>query len=202
MTAWTDLRRILCVRLDNMGDVLMTTPAMRALKRQRADRHLTLLASPSGASLAPYLEDVDEVISHWAPWVKRPESESHRGSCDALVADLRRRNFDGAVIFTVYSQSALPAAVACHLAGIPRVLAHVRENPYALVPDWVKETDDGEQSRHEVRRQLDLVASVDAYCADERLGFRTRLQDQVQMRAALHQCGMPAGSSWIVVHTG
>ena len=27
---WEEARNILCVRLDNMGDVLMTTPAIRA----------------------------------------------------------------------------------------------------------------------------------------------------------------------------
>lgn len=29
---WAQARRILCVRLDYMGDVLMCTPAMRALR--------------------------------------------------------------------------------------------------------------------------------------------------------------------------
>src|SRR5690606_15912156 len=70
---WADVRRILCVRLDNMGDVLMTTPALRALKRQRPGRRLTLLASPSGAALAPHLEDVDEVMAYRVPWVKHAD---------------------------------------------------------------------------------------------------------------------------------
>jgi ADP-heptose:LPS heptosyltransferase len=29
---WQRARRVLCVRLDQLGDVLMTTPAIRALK--------------------------------------------------------------------------------------------------------------------------------------------------------------------------
>ena len=29
---WEDARNLLCVRLDSLGDVLMTTPAIRALK--------------------------------------------------------------------------------------------------------------------------------------------------------------------------
>lgn len=199
LASWAGLRRILCVRLDNMGDVLMTTPAMRALKRQCPERHLTLLASPSGAALAPYLEDVDEVMARWVPWVKRPDEENE--PCDDLIAGLRHGNFDAAVIFTVYSQSALPAALACHLAGIPRVLAHVRENPYELVGDWVKETEPERGVRHEVRRQLDLVASVGAQCADVSLCFRTRSKDRARMRAALQARGVRA-DSWVVIHTG
>lgn len=200
MTAWASLRRIACIRLDNMGDVLMTTPALRALKRQCPGRHLTLLTSASGAALAPHLEDVDEVIAHGAPWVK--QAEKGGACCEALIADLRRGSFDAAVIFTVYSQSALPAALACHLAGIPRVLAHVRENPYELVSDWIRETEPQRGIRHEVQRQLDLVASVGARCADARLAFATRPADRERMRSALREAGVPSGSSWIVVHSG
>ena len=50
---WRNAPHVLCVRLDSMGDVLMTTPAMRALKqmplRGALPRRLTLLTSKSGA---------------------------------------------------------------------------------------------------------------------------------------------------------
>src|SRR5690606_14548711 len=52
---WSDAKRILCVRLDNLGDVLMTTPALRALKASAPGRHLTLLASRAGAAAAQYI---------------------------------------------------------------------------------------------------------------------------------------------------
>src|SRR5699024_12371733 len=67
---WSNARRILCVRLDNIGDVLMSTPAIRALRHAIPDAHISLLASRAGASLAPFLPDVDDVIAHDAPWVK------------------------------------------------------------------------------------------------------------------------------------
>ncbi len=70
---------------------------------------------------------------------------------------MRHGGFDAAVIFTVYSQSPLPAAMLCYLAGIPRRLAHCRENPYALLSDWLREPEPQQRTRHEVERQLDLV---------------------------------------------
>src|SRR5690554_1574110 len=106
---WKEARRILCIRLDNMGDVLMSTPALRALKESKSNCHLTLLASRAGAALAPHLADVDEVLTYDAPWVK---SDAHSELADRQILDqLRAARFDAAVIFTVYSQSPLPAAL-------------------------------------------------------------------------------------------
>jgi len=196
---WPVARNVLCVRLDNMGDVLMSTPAMRALKRQAPGRRLTLLASPSGALLAPHLADVDDVLVHEAAWVKNEGAGNEAGL--ALIETLRDRRFDAAVIFTVYSQSALPAALLCHLAGIPLVLGHARENPYRLLSTWVPETEPQERVRHEVQRQLDLVASVGARCDDTRLAFATRARDRVRMRAVLRESGVRQ-DGWIVAHCG
>ena len=58
-TEWASARNLLCIRLDNMGDVLMTTPAMKALRESAPGRRLTLLASASGTALAPHLDCVD-----------------------------------------------------------------------------------------------------------------------------------------------
>jgi ADP-heptose:LPS heptosyltransferase len=72
----------------------------------------------------------------------------------------------------VYSQSALPAAYLCYVAGIPRRLAHCRENPYHLLTHWVPDPEPASTVRHEVRRQLDLVAAVGCSTANEKLSFQ------------------------------
>ena len=51
---WSQARNILCVRLDALGDVLMTTPALRALKTSHPGRRITLLTSPAGAEAAAH----------------------------------------------------------------------------------------------------------------------------------------------------
>ena len=61
-TKWNRAKRLLCVRLDSIGDVLMTTPAIRALKEGGADREITLLTSASGASVAKLIPQIDEVL--------------------------------------------------------------------------------------------------------------------------------------------
>ncbi len=126
---WAGARKILCVRLDALGDVLMTTPALRALKEARSGRWITLLTSPAGAEAAALLPSVDEVIVYEAPWMKATAHRSDSRADHALVKRLRDDHFDAAAIFTVYSQNPLPAAMLCTLADIPLRLAHCRENP-------------------------------------------------------------------------
>ena len=132
---WDRARRILCVRLDAMGDVLMTTPALRALKG--SGRHLTLLTSPSGAAAAALVPEVDDVIVHEAPWLKATPHRADARPESAMIERLREGRFDAAVIFTVFSQNPLPSALLCWMAEIPSRLAHCRENPYQLLTDWV-----------------------------------------------------------------
>src|SRR4051794_8626220 len=72
---WTGLRRILAVRLDAAGDVLMTSPALRALRTSGVE-HLALLTSPSGAAAARLLPELDEVIEYEAPWMKASDARS------------------------------------------------------------------------------------------------------------------------------
>jgi len=158
---WAKARRILCVRLDALGDVLMCTPAMRALKEAVPGRSLTLLTSAAGAAAAPFIPEIDDAIVHAAPWMKLEQPAGPDELC-ALAAALAARRFDAAVVFTTYTQSALPAAMLCWLAGIPLRLAHCRENPYHLLTDWIEDLEPHTLVRHEVQRQLALVRHAGA----------------------------------------
>jgi lipopolysaccharide heptosyltransferase II len=200
--AWRKVRRLLVVRLDNLGDLLMTTPAIAALRTDLPQARITLLASAAGAKLGPHLDDIDDLIVHDASWVAHaapaaPEAER------ALLTQLARRAFDGAVIFTVCTQSALPAALLLRLAGIPLRLAHARENPYALLSDCVREPDlDLATARHEVRRQLDLVGHVGFRVGDERLRFALRPIDVRSLAQRLCRHDIDPRRPLVVLHPG
>src|SRR4051794_31746416 len=100
--SWSHVERILCVRLDALGDVLMTTPALRALKETRPGRKLTLLTSPAGAEAAALIPAVDHVIVYDAPWMKATAPREDSRPDRAMVQNLSQAGFDAAVIFTVY----------------------------------------------------------------------------------------------------
>jgi lipopolysaccharide heptosyltransferase II len=168
---WRRAQRVLGVRLDAMGDVIMTGPALRALKESAPGRHITLLTSPSGAEAARLMPCVDEIVVYEAPWMKAGMPTDSSAIDRLTIDDLRAMRFDAAVIFTVYSQNPLPAALLCYLADIPLRCAYCRENPYRLVTDWVRESEPDGCVRHEVRRQLDLVGIIGASTGNEQLSL-------------------------------
>lgn len=201
MQSWQRAERILCIRLDYLGDVLMTTPAIRALRESMPGRHITLLTSGGGAAVARHVPEIDDAIVYAAPWLK--SSTAHERQEDlAMIERLAAARYDAAVIFTVYSQNPLPAAMLCYLAGIPLRLAHCRENPYQMLTDWVRETEPEAGVRHEVQRQLDLVATVGARSPNKRLSFRVESEDRRAIRERLSTLGIRDDSRWIVLHPG
>ena len=197
---WADARRVLCIRLDSVGDVLMTTPAIRALRRSVADREVTLLTSTAGAQVAALIPEIDRTLVFDAPWMKSTGNEPTQDF--AILDRLRDGRFDAAIVFTVYSQNPLPAAYLAHLAAIPLRLAHCRENPYQLLTDWVPETEPQQQVRHEVRRQLDLVAATGARADDERLSLRVPAAARQRVDARLASLGRTPSRPLVLVHPG
>jgi lipopolysaccharide heptosyltransferase II len=137
-----------------------------------------------------------------APWLKATPPRASAVHELAMVATLARARFDAAVVFTVYSQNPLPSALLCFLAGIPRRLAYCHENPYQLLTDWIPDPEPTRQIRHEVRRQLDLVAAVGYATSDERLSIRVPSEASARVRTLLADIGLHERWPWVVLHAG
>ncbi len=152
---WQTVKKVLLVRLDNLGDVLLTTPAFHAVKAALPDASLTLLASSIGAQVAALNPDIDDVIVYPAPWMdpwrKMPQDSERE---QRMIAELKARRFDGAIIFTSFRQSPLPSAYLCYLADIPLRVAASIDGPGSLLTTRHKHPD---VIIHEVEHNLDLV---------------------------------------------
>lgn len=210
MSTWNTAQNILCIRLDTIGDVIMTTPAIRMLKASYPGRRITLMTSSAGAAVAPLIPDLDDWIVYDAPWLKATAPRSNSAPEFAMIEQLRHAQFDAAVIFTVYSQNPLASAFLCYMADIPLRLAHCHENPYQLLTHWVKDPEPDQFIRHEVRRQLDLVASLAEQVDDRSLpdsipdGMLLRISDATlhQVQALLSKIGINLHRPWVVIHPG
>lgn len=200
ISGWDQCRRILCIRPDNMGDLLMSTPAIRALKNT-FNCHITILTSVVAEGIAAYLPEIDEVISFDFPWVKNDalfDDQAFAG----LIKRLQSENFDAAVIFSVYSQNPLPSAIVAFMAGIPLRLGYCRENPYTLLTDWVPDKEPYTFIRHQVRRDLDLVSTIGASITDEGLSLNVTETKWDQLNQKIINAGSDLSKPWLLFHPG
>ncbi|MFZ7124656.1 MAG: lipopolysaccharide heptosyltransferase II [Desulfobacterales bacterium] len=101
----------LLVRVPNwIGDAVMSTPALGALRDHYPGSEITIAAPPAVSELFRYHPDVDHVIVF-------DKARTHRGIAGRLrfCRDLQARRFDIAVLL----QNAIEAAIVTAIAGIP-----------------------------------------------------------------------------------
>jgi lipopolysaccharide heptosyltransferase II len=199
MNSWESVKNILVVRLDNMGDLLMSSPAINALKKTFACR-ITLLTSSMAEPMAKHIASVDKVIVFDVPWVKT-ERVNDANAFFETTRKIKENGFDAAVIFSVFSQNPLPAALLITLAGIPRRLAYCRENPYGLLTDWIPDPEPFDLVRHQVKRDLDLVHYIGASGSDD-IAIDLPLYAELTLVEKMTSAGVDVNRPWILFHPG
>jgi lipopolysaccharide heptosyltransferase II len=197
---WQGCKNILCIRPDNMGDVIMSVPAMRALKDSFGAR-ITILTSSMAKGVFKSIPEIDDEIIFDLPWAKVADNAGDNG-VDNVISIIKKKQFDAAVIFTVYSQNPMPAAMLAYIAGIPQVLAYCRENPYNLINNWVADKEPYEYIKHQVRRDLDLVAHVGATTLNEALYLNVNQRLWPAVAGKLHSIGVDTAKPWLLLHAG
>ncbi|MVN93053.1 glycosyltransferase family 9 protein [Mucilaginibacter aquatilis] len=196
---WQNCKKILVIRPDNMGDLIMSGPAIRALK-ETFNAHITVLTSGMAKNIIAHMPEIDDSIIFDLPWVKTADTPQPE-MLNEVVATIKQGNFDAAVIFTVLSQNPLPTAMLAYLAGIPQVLAYCRENPYQLINCWVPDKEPYDGIKHQVQRDLDLVAHVGAYTNNNVLSLLSdhNFSDLTQKLQAYN---IELQKPWVILHAG
>src|SRR5260221_13167458 len=97
--AGTGQSRILVVRLASLGDLLIATPALRALRTSFPDAHIGVLTTPASAPALRGLDTYDEVITFDKFAFDRP-SDALRSlpAAFALAAALRAGDWQTLVL--------------------------------------------------------------------------------------------------------
>lgn len=96
-------KKILFARIDHLGDMICTLPALYALRRSHPKAHLTVICSPSAIGILeenPHL--CNEIIEWDAPWTKRSGGYIFKRLCSVwslinMTSSLRHRSFDLAI---------------------------------------------------------------------------------------------------------
>lgn len=80
------VEKILIIRLAHIGDTLMTTPAIRALKEHYPDASITALVGSWCRDIMVGNPFIDRVITLDAPWHDRSTSLSSKRSLEVIKA--------------------------------------------------------------------------------------------------------------------
>lgn len=194
---WENVREVLAIRLDNVGDVVMTGPALRTIKATLPDARLTLMVSPAGSRVAQMLPWVDRVLTQRVVWQDVFGSMPQDSVADTrLVEELREGRFDAAVVFTSFSQSPWPPAYACWRAGIPLRIGESAEFGGSLLTQWVRPLP---WEVHQVDRNLHLLEEAGFEPAGRELELSVSSDLDASARGLLRGVGVDADSPFIAI---
>ncbi len=187
----TPVYRVLIVRTDRVGDVILSTPVIRALRAAHPDAHLVMVVRPAHRELVEGNPDLNEVILY----DKDGPEKSWAGSL-RFAAELRARKFDTAIIL----HSTNRVVLVSWLAGIPRRIGYARRLPWLLtdaVP-YVKPAGD----RHELEYNLDLLRPLGIQPTERTLFVPTTREQETKVEIFLREQGMNGSGSLIALHPG
>jgi ADP-heptose:LPS heptosyltransferase len=194
--AWSEARRILVMRLDNIGDVVMTSPVLRTLKENLPESHLALMASPGGSKAAPLLPWVDEVLPWpvlWQDLGRLPHNPAREWK---LIETLRKGSYDAAIILTSFKQTPHVAAYACYLAGMPLRLGESKEWGGGVLTDEAPISPD---ELHQAERNLRLIEHVGFRVEDRALEVCVPQAARKDTTALLEAGGIVPGAPYVLL---
>lgn len=171
-------RSILVVRLDHLGDVLMSTPALAALRAAWPKARLDVLASPWGRAALAGNPHVDEVLEGAAPWYD-PKRRALSGLPGVLSLGrrLRRRAYDWA-----FDLRGDPRVILFHLVPASRRrFGFSGLGLESLLTDAIPY----ERRRGMLDGSLDLAAAAGAQAVGRRPVFVISEEDRRQAQALL-----------------
>ncbi len=141
-------KKILLVRTDRIGDVVLTTPAIRAVRHSFPESFLAMMVQPYTSGVVKNNPHLNEVIIY----DKRGKHKSLWGSFKFIRA-LIRKEFDLAFIFHPTNR----VNIITFLAGIPERIGYNKKCGFLLNKKLPGEKFKGE--KHELEYNLDVIAA-------------------------------------------
>ena len=143
-------KRMLVIRLDRLGDVILSLPAVQALRERFPHAFIAMMVRPACRDVVKGHPAVDEVISY-------EKDGAHRGVRDTIRFALRlhREEFDTALVLHPSNRSHwIP-----WLAGIPTRIGYDRKCAWLLSHRVPHRKQEG--AKHEAVYTLELLAPFD-----------------------------------------
>lgn len=184
------IRRIVYIRTDRMGDVLMNMAAIRLLRQTFPKAWITLLVDYKIADLFQGCPDLDEVMI-----VRRGELNGSWRAKLRYAWQLKKGRFDMAIA----ANPEKTTHVAMALAGIPRRVGWERKWSFLLTRKIIPEKDP--ISTHEMDTNIRLVKLITKLEWDGSLGLGRDESVDARMKQRIAEAN-PEDRPMVAVHTG
>jgi predicted lipopolysaccharide heptosyltransferase III len=185
--------RILLVRLRLIGDVVFTTPAVRAVRAKFPDAHLSYVVEPAALPIVAHNPHLDEIIV--AP---RLRGAAGLRADAGLIRRLRAGRFDLAIDF----HGGPRASLLTWLSGARRRIGYDVVGRGWMYTDQVRRSREL-TPRHSVCNQFDLLGPLGIGAPDPALDpveMAVGGDDGRRVLERLAAAGVPAGARLIVIH--
>ncbi len=120
----THAKRILLIRPDHLGDVLLTAPAIHALKNAHPNLEIHALVGPWSADVIANFPEVDLVLTLPFPGFSRSEKTSIRSPYQLAVSTAARLRRIGYGTVVIMRPDHWWGALTAQLAGIPERIGY------------------------------------------------------------------------------
>jgi len=184
-------KRILVVRTDRIGDVMLSTPVIKALKVKYPHAYIAMMVGPHAKDIVegnPYLDDViiyDKDVKHksWQRSVK-------------FTLNLKKKKFDLAVLLHPTNRVHLVA----FFAGIKRRIGYDRKLGFLLTDRIAHTKQYGE--KHELEYNLDLLKPLGIEVEDKSLFMPIRKESEEWVDALFLEAGIRGTDKLLALHPG
>jgi len=184
------MRRILLVRTDRIGDVLLSLPAAPAIKAAFPDAKITLFCRTLTRVIGERNPSIDDIITI-------DDEAGSRKSFISLVRRIRREQFDCAIF--LHPEPYLALLIAC--AGIP-IRVGTAYRYYSFLFNIRRREHRKKSIKHEVDYNLGLLGALDIPAGKPRFDFEIFEKDEQHAAKALADAGIVRGRRYCVVHPG
>jgi ADP-heptose:LPS heptosyltransferase len=150
--AVTPPRRILLLRLERIGDLLMSAGAIESVRAQAPGAHIDLVVGSWNRAVAERLRGVDRVETLDAPWLARGASASSPLGLVLRARTWRHPGYDLAINF----EGDIRSHALLAIAGVPRRVGFAMAGGGPLLTDVVAHRPD----RHTSDNAAALVAAA------------------------------------------
>ncbi|MDD3087146.1 MAG: lipopolysaccharide heptosyltransferase II [Candidatus Omnitrophica bacterium] len=153
-----EYKRILVVRTDRIGDVLLSTPVIKVLRDNYPHAFIAVMVSPYSKEIVDENPYLDEVVLY-----DKDAKEKGWFSSIKFARKLSRSKFDLAIILHPTNRVHLIA----YLAGIPKRIGYDRKMGFLLTDKFSHKKQLGQ--KHELEYNLDLLKDLGLKINDKSL---------------------------------